>query len=227
MDLDAATRSWIEDGFVVLPGYLPATDLAPAVDELGLLFPSAADFHDGADPDRNARFVGDEFDGIDGFPFASLALNRVPVCDALVELATTLLGTPDIRLYSAEAWAKYEGAADYDQDLHRDLVGQVGVVDQTREVSEHRGRSSGPRFCERAGEVLDQLPGRSDRVVELVGRDHPVQHPRTGERPITQPVPVLLGQPHELRDDRGREAFGDVLDPVDAPVPAALRPEFT
>jgi hypothetical protein len=98
MDLNAATQSWIEDGFVVLPGYLPGTDLAPAVDELGLLFPSAADFHDGADPDRNARFVGDEFDGIDGFPFASPALNRVPVCDALVELATTLLRTPDIRL---------------------------------------------------------------------------------------------------------------------------------
>jgi len=128
MDLDAATRSWIEDGFVVLPGYLPATDLAPAVDELGLLFPSAADFHDGADPERNARFVGDEFDGIDGFPFASLALNRIPVCDALVELATTLLGTPDVRLYSAEAWAKYEGAADYDQDLHRDYLNHTILV---------------------------------------------------------------------------------------------------
>src|SRR5918993_243962 len=111
MDLDAATRSWIEDGFVVLPGYLPATDLAPAVDELGLLFPSAA-----------------EFDGIDGFPFASPALNRTPVCDALVALATTLLGTPDIRLYSAEAWAKYAGAADYDQDLHRDYLNHTILV---------------------------------------------------------------------------------------------------
>jgi hypothetical protein len=122
MDLDAARTAWLDDGFVVLPGYLPATDLQPAVDELGLLFPSADDFHDGADPDRNARFVGDEFDGIDGFPFASPALNRVPVCDALVSLTTTLLGAPDIRLYSAEAWAKYEGAADYDQDLHRDYL---------------------------------------------------------------------------------------------------------
>jgi hypothetical protein len=131
MDLDAASRSWIEDGFVVLPGYLPATDLAAAVDELGLLFPSAEDFHDGADPDRNARFVGDEFDGIDGFPFASAALNRIPVCDALVELATTLLGTPDIRLYSAEAWAKYEGAADYDQDLHRDYLNHTVLAPST------------------------------------------------------------------------------------------------
>lgn len=131
MDLDAATRSWIEDGFVVLPGYLPATDLAPAVDELGLLFPSAADFHDGADPDRNARFVGDEFDGIDGFPFASPALNRIPVCDAVVALATTLLGTSDIRLYSAEAWAKYEGAADYDQDHHRDYLNHTVLAPST------------------------------------------------------------------------------------------------
>ena len=131
MDLDAASRSWIEDGFVVLPGYLPATDLAPAVDELGLLFPSAADFHDGADPDRNARFVGDEFDGIDGFPFASLALNRIPVCDTLVSLAAALLGSPDVRLYSAEAWAKYEGAADYDQDHHRDYLNHTVLAPST------------------------------------------------------------------------------------------------
>jgi Phytanoyl-CoA dioxygenase (PhyH) len=131
MDLDAATRAWIEDGFVVLPGHLPATDLAPAVDELGLVFPSAAEFHDGADPDRNARFIGDEFDGIDGFPFASPALNRIPVCDALVSLATTLLGTPDIRLYSAEAWAKYEGAADYEQDHHRDYLNHTVLAPST------------------------------------------------------------------------------------------------
>jgi len=83
-------------------------------------------------PDRNARFIGDEFDGIDAFPFASPALNRVPVSDALVTLATTLLGTDDIRLYSAEAWAKYEGAADYDQDLHRDYLNHTIVVPSSR-----------------------------------------------------------------------------------------------
>lgn len=122
MDMQAARESWISDGFVILPGYLPAKDLEPAVAELDLLFPSTHDFHGAVDPARNARFIGDEFDGIDTFPFASLALNRVPVGDALVSLATTLLGSPDIRLYSAEAWAKYQGAADYDQDLHRDYL---------------------------------------------------------------------------------------------------------
>ena len=55
----------------------------------------------------------------------------IPVCDALVELATTLLRTPDIRLYSAEAWAKYEGAADYDQDLHRDYLNHTVLAPST------------------------------------------------------------------------------------------------
>lgn len=122
MDLDAARQSWIKDGFTILPGYLPTDDLDPAVGELELMFPSADDFHDAVDTERNARFIGDEFNGIDSFPFASLALNRIPVCDALVSLATALLESPDIRLYSAEAWAKFEGAADYDQDLHRDYL---------------------------------------------------------------------------------------------------------
>jgi hypothetical protein len=169
MDLDAVTRSWIEDGFVVLPGYLPATDLAPAVDELGLLFPSAADFHDGADPDRNARFVGDEFDGIDGFPFASPALNRIPVCDVLVALATTLLGTRDIRLYSAEAWAKYEGAADYDQDHHRDYLNHTVLAPSTAPayrqlelfvfLSEVTVELGAPRMVPRTA-TTDGLPAR-------------------------------------------------------------------
>jgi len=92
------------------------------------MFPSGDDFHDAVDPQRNARFIGDEFNGIDSFPFASPALNRIPVCDALVSLAETLLDDTDIRLYSAEAWAKYEGAADYDQDLHRDYLNHTIVV---------------------------------------------------------------------------------------------------
>jgi hypothetical protein len=128
MDLEAAAQAWVKDGFVVLSGYLPADDLARAVGELGSMFPSAEEFHDAVDRDRNARFIGDEFNGIDSFPFASLALSRVPACDALVSLATTLLGDPDIRLYSAEAWAKYEGAADYDQNLHRDYLNHSILV---------------------------------------------------------------------------------------------------
>jgi hypothetical protein len=40
-----------------------------------------------------------------------------------------LLGSePSVRLYSAEAWAKYTGAAEYDQRLHRDFLSHTILV---------------------------------------------------------------------------------------------------
>jgi hypothetical protein len=95
---------------------------------MGGSFPSADDFHDAVEPERNARFLGDEFNGIDVFPFGSLAVNRIPLCDSLVSLASALLQEPDLRLYSAEARAKYEGAADYEQVLHRDYLTHTVLV---------------------------------------------------------------------------------------------------
>lgn len=169
MDLDAAARTWLEDGFVVLPSYLPADVLEPAVAGLGDLFPSADDFHDGTDPARNARFVGDEFDGIDSFPFASPALNRVPVSEPLLTLAEGLLGTPDVRLYSAEAWGKYAGAADYDQDLHRDYLNHTLLAPSSAPafrqlevfvfLSEVTVGLGAPRMVRRSS-LTDALPAR-------------------------------------------------------------------
>lgn len=103
-------------------------DLETAARELPALFPTGDDFHDDVDPARNGRFRGDEFAGIDSFPFAGLALNRLATCDALVELATTLLDQQDVRMYSAETWAKYQGAADYEQKLHRDYLNHTILV---------------------------------------------------------------------------------------------------
>ena len=50
MDGGEPGRGWRADGFAVLPGFLPAGELAPALAELGLMFPSADGFHDRADP---------------------------------------------------------------------------------------------------------------------------------------------------------------------------------
>lgn len=66
MRLSEAAGTWRTDGFVILPGHIPVTELAPAVAQLELCFPSPAGFHDGSDP-RRTRFIGDEFDGIDSF----------------------------------------------------------------------------------------------------------------------------------------------------------------
>jgi hypothetical protein len=126
MDL-GAVRAWQTDGFVILPGFLPIDELRPAVGELDRVFPSADGFHDGTDP-RCERFVGDEFAGIDTFPFASVELSLLAVHDRILDLAEGLLGERDLHMHGAEAWAKYTGACDYDQDLHRDYLNHTLLV---------------------------------------------------------------------------------------------------
>lgn len=130
MDLDATVRAWNSDGFVILPGFIPADDLAPVRGDLEKVFPSAEGFHDGTDP-RRERFIGDEFDGIDPFPFTSVELSLIAVHHRVVALAEALLGGPDLHLYGAEAWAKYTGANDYEQDLHRDYLNHTVLVPTT------------------------------------------------------------------------------------------------
>ena len=130
MDEDDPGCAWQAGGFAVLPGFLPAGELAPALAELGMMFPSADGFHDRTDP-RYRRYLGDEFAGIDAFPFASPELSLLAVHGRLIGLAELLLADSDIRIYSAEAWAKYTGAADYDQALHRDYLNHTVLVPTT------------------------------------------------------------------------------------------------
>ncbi|MEK8145713.1 hypothetical protein NKH18_43815 [Streptomyces sp. M10(2022)] len=49
----------------------------------------------------------------------------------ILTLAETLLEDDDIQISGAEAWAKYAGASDYDQDLHRDHPGHTLLVPST------------------------------------------------------------------------------------------------
>ena len=50
----------------------------------------------------------------------------------LIELAEELLETNDISVYSIEAWAKYTGAASYEQFHHRDYLNHSLLVPNTR-----------------------------------------------------------------------------------------------
>lgn len=134
--MDDVVERWRTEGFVVLPGFLTADDLAPALGELDQMFPSAEGFHDGTDP-RRGRYTEDEFDGIDGFPFASTEFSLLAVHTRLTELAEALLGTRELRISSAEAWAKYTGATSYEQDLHRDYLNQTVLVPSTEDRFQH------------------------------------------------------------------------------------------
>jgi hypothetical protein len=126
--LDAAAAHFRQHGYVVLSGFLTGHDLRPALSELGLMFPTAEQYHDSRDPDLRARFAGRVSAGIDYFPFASVEWSLLGVSQPLVGLAEALLNSSAVRVYELHNWAKYTGAADYEQDLHRDYGDHTVVV---------------------------------------------------------------------------------------------------
>ena len=127
MDLGSAAERWQVHGYVIVPGFIPAGELEAALGELPAMYPTAGGFHDGTD-ERRDRFTAGEWAGIDSFPFRSTELSLLAVSDRVTGLARALLGDGDLRIYSAEAWAKYTGAADYDQPLHRDYLNHTLTV---------------------------------------------------------------------------------------------------
>ncbi|WP_169437570.1 phytanoyl-CoA dioxygenase family protein [Longispora albida] len=167
MNFDDAARTWLDQGFVVLPGLIPAEELQPALSELGLMFPSAEGFHDETDP-RRERFLADEFDGIDAFPFASTELSLLAVHPRLIALAGALLGDDDVHIHTAEAWAKYTGACEYDQDMHRDYLNYTLAVP-----------SSAPEYRQ-----LEMFVYLADVTVELGA-------PRLVPRSVTEGMPAV------------------------------------
>ena len=166
MDLNDAAQYWQTHGFVILPGLIPIGELAPATSELRLMFPSAEGFHARSDA-RYSRYLNDEFAGIDSFPFRSVQLSLLAVHPHLVRLAELLLADDDIRIYSAEAWAKYTGAANYDQALHRDYLNHTTLVP-----------AAGPGYRQ-----LEMFLYLVD-VPEGLGPPHFVSRTRTAEVPI-------------------------------------------
>jgi hypothetical protein len=128
MDLPEAAAAWQRDGFVVLPGYLDGPELDAARHDLGAVYPTAGEYHAAPGEGRNRVYTGDEFGGIITFPFPTVPLCRLVVHDKLIALAEAIFGTEDIRIYASELWAKYSGAASYEQELHRDYLNHTPLV---------------------------------------------------------------------------------------------------
>jgi hypothetical protein len=105
-------------GFSLLEGFLAPDELQAAQDALWLHFPSPEDYF--ADPARHAEYALSQFAGVEEFPYRSWDLNHLAFHPDLVDAAERYLETPELHLYKVELWAKYAGAVDYDQPLHRD-----------------------------------------------------------------------------------------------------------
>ena len=123
---DATLDEVRERGFALMEGFLTPAELEAARRALWLHFPTAEDYF--AEPERYARYADDQFAGVEEFPYRSWDLNRLAFHPDLVDAAERFLGTPELHLYKVELWAKYAGATDYDQPLHRDYGSHSLVV---------------------------------------------------------------------------------------------------
>jgi len=120
--------AWDNDGWCVIEGAIPESDLAPAQQALTRLFPTAEQMDTGLDDEQTRRWR--DWDAAwPEFPFHSRSLNALVVHDVMLDLAEELLGTDDIRLYLALVTAKYANqASGYNQLLHTDYPNHTVVV---------------------------------------------------------------------------------------------------
>ena len=105
-------------GFSLLQGFLTSDELRAAQQALWLHFPTPEEYF--ADPARHGEYARSQFAGVEEFPYRSWDLNRLAFHPDLVDAAERYLETVELHLYKVELWAKYAGAVNYDQPLHRD-----------------------------------------------------------------------------------------------------------
>jgi hypothetical protein len=123
---DAALDELRERGFTLVERFLAPEELTAAHEALWLHFPTPDEYF--ADPARHARYGTSQFAGVEEFPYRAWELNRLAFHPDLVDAAERFLGTTELHLYKVELWAKYAGASDYDQPLHRDYGSHSLVV---------------------------------------------------------------------------------------------------
>jgi hypothetical protein len=123
---DSALDDVREHGWTLVEDFLTRDELLAAQEALWLHFPTPDEYF--ADPSAQARYSANQFAGVEEFPYRSWDLNRLAFHPDLVDAAERFLGTDQLHLYKVELWAKYAGATDYTQPLHRDYGSHSLVV---------------------------------------------------------------------------------------------------
>jgi ectoine hydroxylase-related dioxygenase (phytanoyl-CoA dioxygenase family) len=130
---DARPRAkWEKEGWCVLERFFPAEAVEAAQRGLEREFPTAEDFAEDRDPDRNLIFHTDSHAVMPTFPFEHSPFNDLVLHERLIDLAEEFLGLSDLRLYQASLSAKYSGGAESDEQLlHADYGNHTLVVPRT------------------------------------------------------------------------------------------------
>jgi hypothetical protein len=116
-------------GFIIVEGFADPAELKAAQDALWTLFPTPEAYF--ADPAVHAKFAKSQFAGIKLFPYNTPAIDALVTNPDLIDAAERFLGTDDLEIYKVELWAKYAGAIDYDQAMHRDYGNHTIVTPDT------------------------------------------------------------------------------------------------
>jgi len=123
--------AWETDGWCVIPSVIPADDLAGAQNASARLFPSAEEMDSGVTNERTEPWRTTFDAKWPEFPYRSRSLNRLPFHPAVLDLATSFLGSDDLRLYMSVLTAKYANqSSGYNQLLHADFPNHSILVPQ-------------------------------------------------------------------------------------------------
>jgi hypothetical protein len=123
---DSALDEVRDHGWVLVEGFLSRAELEAARNALWLHFPRPEQYF--ADPSAHVQYSDDQFAGVEDFPYRSWDLNRLAFHPDLVDATERYFASAELHLYKVELWAKYAGAANYDQPLHRDYGSHSLVV---------------------------------------------------------------------------------------------------
>jgi Phytanoyl-CoA dioxygenase (PhyH) len=123
--------AWQEDGWCVIPSVIPPDDLRAAQTAVAHLFPSAQEMDSGVTNERTEPWRATSDAKWPEFPYRSRSLSRLPFQDVVLDIATSFLGTDDLRLYMSTVTAKYaHQSSGYNQLLHTDFPNHSILVPQ-------------------------------------------------------------------------------------------------
>lgn len=124
--------AWREQGGVLIENFFTPEEVSAVRSDFDTVFgppPAAQEAVVLKRPDGIGAFHKAQFEGLVSPPQdCSTALNLIGVHPALMAFARSALETSDLHLYQCQAWAKYTGAADYDQPFHCDYVNHTLVA---------------------------------------------------------------------------------------------------
>ena len=132
-DLSEAAAHFDEHGWVLVPELVPAEDIEAAQPQLFRLYPTPEEVASGErtprtapflpssdDEDGGRRFRANQFTGLRDAPTGDPKLDTLALHPRILDLVEAILRTDRPLLYQAETFAKYAGAAHYEQPLHID-----------------------------------------------------------------------------------------------------------